>query len=74
MTPSPALLDIHNVSLSFGGIQALDSVSLSMATGELLGLIGPNGSGKTTLLNAIGNLYTIDRGRCLRSRVLPASW
>ncbi len=62
MTPAPTLLDIHDVSLAFGGIQALDGVSLSMASGELLGLIGPNGSGKTTLLNTIGNLYTIDRG------------
>lgn len=63
MTLSPALLDIHEVSLAFGGIQALDGVSLSMASGELLGLIGPNGSGKTTLLNVLGNLYPIDRGR-----------
>ncbi len=63
MTSSPALLDIHDVSLAFGGIQALDGVSLSMASGELLGLIGPNGSGKTTLLNVLGNLYAIDRGR-----------
>ena len=63
MTPSPTLLDIHDVSLAFDGIQALDGVSLSMGKGELLGLIGPNGSGKTTLLNTIGNLYAIDRGR-----------
>jgi ABC-type branched-subunit amino acid transport system ATPase component len=63
MTSSPALLDIRDVSLAFGGIQALDGVSLSMDSGELLGLIGPNGSGKTTLLNAIGSLYGIDRGR-----------
>ncbi len=63
MTSSPALLDIQDVSLAFGGIQALDGVSLSMASGELLGLIGPNGSGKTTLLNVLGNLYPIDRGR-----------
>lgn len=63
MTAPSIVLNIHDVSLAFGGIQALDGVTLAMTQGELLGLIGPNGSGKTTLLNVLGNLYTIDRGR-----------
>jgi branched-chain amino acid transport system ATP-binding protein len=46
-------LRINEVSVEFSGLRALDKVSLTIATGEILGLIGPNGSGKTTLVNAI---------------------
>jgi branched-chain amino acid transport system ATP-binding protein len=56
------LLGLYDVSIAFGGIQALNGISLEVARGELLGLIGPNGSGKTTLLNVVGNLYRPRRG------------
>jgi branched-chain amino acid transport system ATP-binding protein len=46
-------LSVNEVSVSFGGITALDGVSLEVSQGEVLGVIGPNGAGKTTLFNVI---------------------
>src|SRR6476620_5140949 len=56
------LLEVDNVSKSFGGIVALDGVSLYAEPGEIVGLIGPNGAGKTTAFNVITRLYTPDEG------------
>lgn len=55
-----------DVSVEFSGLRALDGVSLSVAPGEILGLIGPNGSGKTTLVNAITGQVPMASGRVLR--------
>src|SRR3954470_19568420 len=46
-------LAVNNVSVSFGGLTALESVSFEVATGSVVGVIGPNGAGKTTLFNVI---------------------
>ena len=56
------VLEITALSKRFGGVQALDAVSLAVHPGEALGLIGPNGSGKTTLVNLVSGLYTPDSG------------
>ena len=53
-----ALLSLRNVTRRFGGIVALDGVSLDVEEGEIAGLIGPNGAGKTTAFNVITRLYT----------------
>jgi branched-chain amino acid transport system permease protein len=55
-------LELTSVSLRFGGIAALDDVSLTARPGEVTALIGPNGSGKTSLLNAVSGFYRISGG------------
>ena len=50
-------LSIENVAMYFGGLHALDDVSLAVERGSVLGLIGPNGSGKTTLMNVVSGVF-----------------
>ena len=57
-----ALLSVRNVTRRFGGIVAIDDVSLDVEQGQIVGLIGPNGAGKTTLFNVITRLYKPDSG------------
>lgn len=57
-----ALLEVRNLSVSFGGLLALNDVSFELRSGEILGLIGPNGAGKSTLFNAISGYVRPDVG------------
>jgi len=57
-----ALLEVENVGRRFGGVVALDEVSLDAGENEIVGLIGPNGAGKTTLFNVVTRLYRPDSG------------
>jgi branched-chain amino acid transport system ATP-binding protein len=56
------LLVVDSISASFGGVVALDNVSLAVAPGEIVGVIGPNGAGKTTLLNIVSGLLRPKQG------------
>ena len=57
-----ALLDVKNLSISFGGLRAVDSFELTIEQGELYGLIGPNGAGKTTVFNLLTGVYKPTEG------------
>ena len=57
-----SILEVSNVSKSFGGVKANVDISMNVEKGKIVGLIGPNGSGKTTLFNSIAGTYPIDNG------------
>ncbi len=60
-----ALLKLENITKSFGGLMAVNNVSLEIQAGEAIGMVGPNGSGKTTLFNVINGVYLPDGGKVI---------
>ena len=60
-----AMLDVKNLSISFGGLKAVDDFSITIEKGQLYGLIGPNDAGKTTIFNLLTGVYKPDGGRIL---------
>jgi branched-chain amino acid transport system ATP-binding protein len=59
---SVPILDIHDISLSFGGLQAIKDLSFQVQPASISSLIGPNGAGKTTCFNCISGIYPLDSG------------
>ena len=59
------LLEVHNITKRFGGLVAVDDLSLSVSKGEILGMIGPNGAGKTTAFNMISGYYQPNEGQVI---------
>src|SRR3954464_2955888 len=59
------VLELRDVAVHFGGVKAVDGISLSLRPGLIYGIIGPNGSGKTTLIGAITRLTRLTRGDLL---------
>lgn len=57
-----AVLDVQNLSISFGGLHAVDDFHITIEKGQLYGLIGPNGAGKTTVFNLLTGVYKPDEG------------
>lgn len=60
-----AMLEVKNLSISFGGLKAVDDFNITINKGQLYGLIGPNGAGKTTIFNLLTGVYKPDCGQIL---------
>src|SRR6516164_55745 len=60
-----ALLDVRNLTMRFGGLTAVDQVSLQVEAGQVFSVIGPNGAGKTTVFNAVTGVYDPTEGAVL---------
>ena len=56
------MLEVKNLSISFGGLKAVDGFDVTIEKGQLYGLIGPNGAGKTTVFNLLTGVYKPDTG------------
>ena len=56
------MLEVKSLSISFGGLKAVDSFDVTIDKGQLYGLIGPNGAGKTTIFNLLTGVYKPDTG------------
>ncbi len=69
------LLQLKDISVPYGGVKALDGVSVALDEGEIVALMGPNGAGKSTILKAIFGLAPIESGKVLwhAKKVLPVS-
>ncbi len=62
------LLQCHDLKISFGGLTAVDQLSLTVEKGMIFGIIGPNGSGKTTFFNLVTGIYSPDSGKVIFER------
>ena len=75
-TTLEVLMDIKDISLSFGGLKALQNVNLKIQKSEILAIIGPNGAGKSSMLNVISGIYIPQKGEVewkgkLRKKIAP---
>jgi D-xylose transport system ATP-binding protein len=64
-SPSAPLVEMRNISVAFGGVKAVDGVSVDVRPGEVMGLVGGNGAGKSTLMKALSGAHKADSGEVL---------
>jgi branched-chain amino acid transport system ATP-binding protein len=62
---APTIFEAHDISISFGGIRAVDGVTFDVKEGEIFAIVGPNGAGKSTIFNLISRIYQPTGGRLL---------
>src|SRR4051812_31801674 len=62
VSETPPLLELRNVTKSFGSVQALSDVDFEVRAGEVMALVGDNGAGKSTLIKCIAGIHTMDEG------------
>jgi branched-chain amino acid transport system ATP-binding protein len=74
MAEPPPLLSVRDLRLSFGGLEVLADVTVSVGRGEIMALVGPNGAGKTSLLNCVNGLYHPAAGRIVFDGEDIAGW
>src|SRR5262249_7368173 len=67
VTSSPPLVEMRNIRVSFGGVHAVDGVTVDLRAGEVIGLVGGNGAGKSTLMKVLSGAYHADSGEILIS-------
>ena len=72
MTTTSTLVELQQVSKSYGGLVALNNVNLTLTSGKIIGLLGPNGSGKTTLIKLINGLLQPEYGQVLIKGQAPS--
>src|SRR5215469_17518707 len=65
MSDTPPLLQLHDITKTFGSVQALDDVDFEVRAGEVMALVGDNGAGKSTLVKCIAGTHSPDSGRIL---------
>jgi D-xylose transport system ATP-binding protein len=61
-TPTTPLVEMRDISIAFGGIKAVDDVTVDLRPGEVVGLLGHNGAGKSTLIKILSGAYRPDAG------------
>ncbi len=71
-TPTTPLVEMRDINVAFGGVQAVDNVSIDLHAGEVVGLLGHNGAGKSTLIKVLSGAYQADSGAILINGV-PAT-
>jgi len=64
-TAQPPLVELRNISIAFGGVRAVDNVTVDLRKGEVVGLVGGNGAGKSTLMRALSGAHPADSGQIL---------
>ena len=65
MTTQPSLVEMRDIRVSFGGVHAVDSVTVDLHAGEVIGLVGGNGAGKSTLMRVLSGAHPPDGGEIL---------